>query len=109
MLLIAKGCKHFFEPVIFTAVSTTGMQFIQIRRLVFDRFNTLVKYLAVIGIIGTICNIGHQIHFIVRLGCLCDTDALTSAMTVTLFAISSIYITRWLKCTVVEFFGRLHR
>ena len=47
-----------FLIIIFTAVSTVSMQFVQVRSLFFDRLNSLVKYLAVIGIVGTNRNIG---------------------------------------------------
>jgi hypothetical protein len=57
-------------------------------------FKSLVKYLAVIAIVGTNRNIGYQIQFIVGIGRLCDIDALASIMTITLFAVSSIYIIR---------------
>ncbi len=71
-------------------------------------FKSLVKYLAVIGIVGTNRNIGYQIQFIVGIGCLGNINALAAVMIVSLFTVSSIYVIWRLKCTAVEFFGRLY-
>ena len=84
------------------------MQLFQIRCFLRNRFKPFVKYLAVIGIIGANRNIGYQVQFIVRIGCLGDIDALALVMTITFFAVSGIYVIGRLKCTAVEFFGRLY-